>query len=349
MEYESRKKVYVETKVFDTLEIDIKVGVTNNDDKRFYIINDISCANEQLNSPVLQNIGQDIVKHINDLEFSKSHSKIRQSWSAFYAIKEIIDIIRTEVKEKCKGYKIYFRGQGGDWPLKPTLYRDGENGYSDEFRIQYDTIYESIANKFPHEIEYSSDFGSKKRAANLAILQHYGLGTPLVDITENPFIAMLFMTNNYQYSEEHGSLKMDVFFIREDGENTLFQEVGNKDNNLRITVQKGAFLNFEKLEGALIYGEKKIDRISINLKYDNASLEQELLPDGLDDEGNNNPEIALKTAARDIQEKLTSFNYMNADLFPDFYKCLEMIKLKYTQGNGTEQPWYKIFYHKIEK
>ncbi|WRN72496.1 FRG domain-containing protein [Staphylococcus aureus] len=32
----------------------------------------------------------------------------------------------------------------------------------------------------------------------MAYLQHYGLRTTLIDITENPFIALLFLTSNSQ-------------------------------------------------------------------------------------------------------------------------------------------------------
>lgn len=338
-DYRSKKANYSETEVFDTLNIDITVGITSYDSDKFYVIRNISVSDKEFESRVLRDIGNKISSEVNALDFGTPHSRLRKSWSAFYALKEIIDIIRESITRE---YKLYFRGQGGDWPLQPTLYRDGEGGYSDDFRAQYDNIYESIANKFPHEIEYVSESGSEKRASNLAILQHYGLGTPLVDITENPFIAMLFMTNNYKFVKDHCSPKLDIFFVREDGNNTLFQEVRSKDHNLRITVQKGAFLNFEKLDDDLIYGKNKLDRISINLKYDDDSYDTNMLPDGHDDEALNNSEIALTTAVRDIDAKLKTFNYMSSDLFPDFYKYLEMLKVKYAYDAVEEQPWYKF-------
>lgn len=346
-DYKSKKESYREESVFEELKINIKVDVTNDADQRFYFIKNIESASIKFEAPVLQTIGPAICEKINTLNFSEPHSKIRKSWSAFYALKEIIDIIRTEVSINKKGYQLYFRGQGGDWPLKPTLYRDGKNGYTDEFRIHYDSIYESIANKFPHEIEYSSEFGSEERALNLAVLQHYGLGTPLVDITENPFIAMMFMTNDYKHIGEHSALQLDVFFIREDGDNKLFQSTRNNEHNPRIAVQKGAFLNFEKLDDALLFGDKKIGRISINIVYDGDSDSDtnKLLPDGLSEESVNNSQIALETAAKDIQKKLESFNYMNSDLFPDFYKYLEMLKIQYTQGKD-DNPWYELASYK---
>lgn len=338
-DYRSKKENYDEDQVFDTLTIDILVGITNYDSDKFYVIKNISINNKTFESPLLPTLGVKVSDAIKALDIGTSHSKLRKSWSAFYTLKEIIDVIRELTP---KGYRLYFRGQGGDWPLKPTLYRDGIGGYSDDFRAQYDKIYESVANKFPHEIEYVPESGNEKRASNLAILQHYGLGTPLVDITENPFIAMLFMTNNYRFVEDHCSPKFDIFFVREDGHNTLFQEVRSKDHNLRITVQKGAFLNFEKLDDDLIYGKNKLDRISINLKYNDESYDMKMLPDGSDDEASNNSEIALTTAVRDIDAKLKTFNYMSSDLFPDFYKYLEMLKIKYSYDTEEEQPWYKF-------
>ena len=150
-DYRSKKANYKEDNVFDTLNIAIEVGITNSDHDKFYVIKNINVIEQEFKSRVLRDIGNKIITEIKGLKFDETHSTLRKSWSAFYAIKEIIDIVRNLIP---KEYKVYFRGQGGDWELKPTLYRDGATGYSDKFRGQYDNIYESIAHKFPHEIEY---------------------------------------------------------------------------------------------------------------------------------------------------------------------------------------------------
>lgn len=346
-DYKLNQSKYNELQVFETLNVNIQVGLTNYDKDRFYIIKNIDVAGGPFNSSVLKNIGESITENVNHLEFKASHSKIRKSWSAFYTLKEIVDIIRNL---NPKGYKLYFRGQAGDWELQPTLYRDGENGYSDDFRERFDSIYESVANKFPNEIKYIPEIGNEERASNLAILQHYGLGTPLLDITENPFIAMLFMVNNYSYNDEHSSPKLDIFFKNEKGDNILFQEVRNSNHNLRLTVQKGAFLNYERLnnnDDDLISANFKLDRISINLQYtdaDTSKYEYDMLPDGvIGSEADDAPEVVLTTAIKDIESKLESFNYISNDLFPDFYKHLEMIKGKYSDRDqsNNDDPWYK--------
>lgn len=338
-DYISKKRSYSEEKVFDTLNIDINVGITHNDRDVIYAINDIEVSDNDYVSRVLRDIGKRVSQTVGQLDVKHPHSELRSSWSAFYAIKEIVDIIQQQVD---RDYCLYFRGQTGNWALQPTLYREGISGYSDDFRAQYDKIYESIANKFPHEIKYVPDYASEERAANLAILQHYGLGTPLVDITENPFIAMLFMTNNYKYVKANGSPKFDVFFVRADGDNSLFQTVKEMDHNLRITVQKGAFLNFEKLDDDLVYGKKKLDRISINIKYDDNQFKDDVFPDGGDEHADSNAEIALTTAMKDIESKLKTFHYVSSDLFPDFYKFLEMVKFKYSDEDSKESPWYRF-------
>ena len=58
----------------------------------------------------------------------------------------------------------------------------------------------------------------------MAYLQHYGLRTTLIDITENPFIALLFLTSN---SQVFNNATLDMYNINPKihSEQNLFSRV----------------------------------------------------------------------------------------------------------------------------
>ncbi|RZI09020.1 FRG domain-containing protein, partial [Staphylococcus aureus] len=125
-----------------------------------------------------------------------------------------------------------------------------------------------MAYKYPDLIEYTclnkkeykaEDF--KKRENNMAYLQHYGLRTTLIDITENPFIALLFLTSN---SQVFNNATLDMYNINPKihSEQNLFSRVKMISKNKRIIAQKGAFFNFEKL--LIFQNEQNVNRDKIN-------------------------------------------------------------------------------------
>lgn len=95
----------------------------------------------------------------------------------------------------------------------------------------------------------------------MAYLQHYGLRTTLIDITENPFIALLFLTSN---SQVFNNATLDMYNINPKihSEQNLFSRVKMISKNKRIIAQKGAFFNFEKL--LIFQNEQNVNRDKIN-------------------------------------------------------------------------------------
>lgn len=111
------------------------------------------------------------------------------------SIKSYIDIImdlRAEsLKLELPFYQWFFRGQKNQlWPVEPNVFRN--DGLSKE-----SVTIQSALRQNPFEFKDSSgDFEI------LTKLQHYGLGTRLLDVTLNPLVALYFATEScIEYNE----------------------------------------------------------------------------------------------------------------------------------------------------
>lgn len=83
----------------------------------------------------------------------------------------------------------FFRGQSKfEWSLSPSLYREGL------FLHEKVLINETI-HKLPDEFKKLDKF------AALVKMQHYGMKTRLLDLTENPLVALYFAVNSHPDSD----------------------------------------------------------------------------------------------------------------------------------------------------
>ncbi|WP_042655110.1 FRG domain-containing protein, partial [Actinobacillus pleuropneumoniae] len=98
-------------------------------------------------------------------------------------------------------------------------------------------------------------------------ITHYGLKTSLLDITSNPYIAMLFMLSSS--FDEYREPTLFLFKIDETlhRDKHLFTEVRKSKLNERIVAQKGAFLNFDKIFMNKHFDVKKICSVKITLNF----------------------------------------------------------------------------------
>lgn len=320
--------------IFNTVDVTIHIediggfqlddsagGAVPHDQENNYNVVDFS-FNDDVENESLKDIFQNIKNKVcsdNDNQ-EKKYSEKRDGWSAFYLIKELVEKIETHIDD---GENLFYRGQNNNWKLEPSAYRNGQGGYKKEYRDEFESIYKNIAYRYPEKVKYYGQ-KKKKRVFALAELQHYGLPTPLIDLTDNPFIAMLFMVDGFDYkvlsNNPNSSPEFDIFIINKD-KHSLYQEVPKNRNNPRIDAQKGSFLNFENLviDGSI----EPISRIRILFKnVDDADVES---ANGT----NSNIQNAFDSLASDIKLKLSQFHYDGSELYPDFDKYLEYTKSKY--------------------
>lgn len=100
-------------------------------------------------------------------------------------IKAIFDLRNTKVSEYSLSSYWFFRGQKNSlWGMCPNVFRN------DALKYEFDAIETAIRQR-PYDFrECASDFEI------LTKLQHYGLGTRLLDVTLNPLVALYFASEN---------------------------------------------------------------------------------------------------------------------------------------------------------
>lgn len=255
----------------------------------------------------------------------------------------------------------YFRGQSHDYSLLPGALR---YKIDSDYIKDFESIYRKLALEFPDTIDYVSlNLTSKitEREPNLSILQHYGLKTALLDITKNPYIAMLFMLR--ENIDEYRSPTLYLFKINDNESNdvTLFSEVRKTHTNERIIAQKGAFLNFEKILDKNI--KEKITYAKLVLKFDAnmyISMRKEgginqydidpkntkLIDREIESYGKQLDELysllyfedkflgdMFISINKDLENKLKEYCYTKEDMFPDFESRINYLSKRYKESD----------------
>jgi hypothetical protein len=285
-----------------------------------------------------------------------------KDWQLFYLYKELLQFF-THSNTEGKNVYNYFRGQSHSYSLAPNILRkDVEQTYRNEF----ENLYLKISHEFPEKITYFNlqSCDVEDREYQLSLLQHYGLKTSLLDITSNPYIAMLFMLSSS--FDEYKEPTLFLFKINETlhRDKHLFTEVRKSKLNERIVAQKGAFLNFDKIFMNKHFDVEKIYSVKIRLNFLDDEyrkcLDSEIgKTKGLLSENNDEPNKAeldsylsflenekkkiedskkqcLKAIKDELSQKLREYCYFEEDLFPDFETRIRYLSSKYDSNSSKK-------------
>lgn len=340
---------------FDEVEIVINY-VKNLDaqpDGRVYKIQSLQIGEYNEQNDYFSEL-KNFIDLFNNILFGNSYP---DDWQLFYVYKELFQFCIGKAK---KGSCNYFRGQSHHYDLVPGILR---GNVQNSYRKEFESLYLKIANEFPDKVSYF-DFrlsdSIEQREYQLSLLQHYGLKTSLLDITKNPYIAMLFML-----SEQFNEYKEPTIYLFNIDEQVhrkkhLFTEVKKSKKNERIIAQQGAFLNFDKIFNNKSFDIEKITCIKIVLHFSedyytnyldeekenlsnieklddsDSKADYEQLLDREKHQIQNSKLNCLKFIKDELTRKLREYYYFEEDLFPDFEKRIQYLSEKY-ESNGQEK------------
>ena len=164
------------------------------------------------------------------------------------------------IKNK-SGYTLFYRGHSDkNYELKPSIYRD------ERFIKNEDKIYRETIAKVPYE------FNGKSTIESLALMQHYGVPTRILDLTTNALVALYFACEESKKIKEITKVKEGSFLkkVNIDGEVIIFN-ITNKSVCYSDSDKVTILANLSKYENDLYYKKntpykQDIESVEIKIK-----------------------------------------------------------------------------------
>jgi hypothetical protein len=201
------------------------------------------------------------------------------------------------IENQTPGWIMYFRGQVRDWPLRPSLSREG---VTEQERAKESECFERLAKILPLVNDW-------ERAT---IAQHYGVPTRLIDWSENPLVGLYFALDDKSYDNEDG-----VIWVFEDKTKIVRNVASLRDGSgLRKLKYPRPFRAWKELQ--LEIPRTKAQRGSLTSQPD---LSKEFDKQNFDQNTQSLKKfIVPKQSKRQLRKQLEILGVTKERLFPDF-------------------------------
>lgn len=244
-------------------------------------------------------------------------------------------------------FKLYFRGVSNKAYLDAAgIYRNGSNGVNE--LLMQNLIMAKCANEF-----------TENAVENLVKLQHYGCPTQLLDVTENPLVALYFACQNEKIKETDGQVRVYAVAERE-LQFTGSEKIRNIANLTKLSskIDIAQYLKSQSEKQVLEYLHKETDyMVKCDLRdiFDsyffiapqkNQRIIRQngaFIANGLFENEKAAAESVDKfriatitisgTQKEEILKYLNSLNINEISLFPDLYKVVEILKKQNNELN----------------
>lgn len=248
----------------------------------------------------------------NFLIFDNSKVEIAEIANLSQFVKKLSELIKT--------YKnLYFRGQANlNWKVQPGIARNSPER-------EKDYIYE-ILRRYPAEFEKEPTYCEK-----LARMQHFGIPSRLLDITENPYIALFFACeSNF---EDYGEVRIytaDKQDIKSYNDRDIHRTIKNiligKNSKIKNCILLGKYSNhrIQNQKGLFIFCSDISENSSVDdMKYKDDDLEYK------DEENKRTVFVICDKDKKKILDELEILGITEEFVYPDIEDSAAYLKNKF--------------------